>query len=86
MTRDYPLTSDELRHIADRIDEVLAVVAPESGDLLDGDWRWGLTVKIWNQDGDDDDIAGVIAPYGDGWFGFYPNAIARKSPYGEVEP
>ncbi|MEV8023365.1 hypothetical protein [Microbacterium sp. NPDC080220] len=77
MSRDYPLTSSDLRHIADKVDEVLAVVNPEDGELPDGDWRWGLKVTIWNQDGGDDDIAGEIAPYGDGWLGFYPNAIGR---------
>lgn len=78
MSRDYPLTSSDLRHIADRVDEVLAVVNPEDGELPDGDWRWGLTVDIWHDDGSADDIAGQIAPNGDGWLGFYPNPIERK--------
>lgn len=78
MTRDYPLTSSDLRHIADKVDQVLAVVNPEDGDLPDGDWRWGLKVTIWNQDGDVTDVAGEVAPHGDGWIGFYPNGIAAQ--------
>lgn len=77
MKRDYPLTSDDLRHLADKTDEILAVVAPEGGDLQDGDWRWGLSVTVWNLDGDDGDVAGVVAPHGDGWIGFYPTGIPR---------
>lgn len=77
MTRDYPLTSDDLRYLADKTDEILAVVSPEGGELSDGDWRWGLQVTVWNQDGDDTDVAGVVAPHGDGWIGFYPKGIER---------
>lgn len=74
--RDFPLTSSDLRHIADRVDEIIAAVGDET-DLPDNDWRWGLSVTVWNQEGDRDDIAGVVAPYGDGWIGFYPNGIER---------
>lgn len=77
MTRDYPLTSDDLRYLADRTDEILAVVSPEDGELKDGDWRWGLSVTVWNQDGDDGDVGGTVAPHGDGWIGFYPKEITR---------
>ena len=76
MARDYPLTSGDLRHIADRVDEILAVVGPKA-ELADDDWRWGLQVTVWNQDGDEGNIAGVVAPYGDGWLGFYPTGIKR---------
>jgi hypothetical protein len=35
-------------------------------------------VTVWNLDpGDDSDIAGVVAPHGDGWIGFYPKGIDR---------
>ncbi len=78
MTRDYPLTSSDLRHIADKVDEVLAVVGPEGGGLPDGDWRWGLKVTIWNQDGGIEDVAGEIAAHGDGYLGFYPNGIEAQ--------
>lgn len=77
MARDYPLTSDDLRYLADKTDEILAVVNPPDGELNDGDWRWGLIVTVHNQDGDEDDVAGVIAPHGDGWLGFYPKGIER---------
>lgn len=77
MKRDYPMTSSDLRYVADRVDEILAVVSPDDGDIPDGDWRWGLSVTVWNQDGDDHDIAGTVAPHGDGWMGFYPKAIKR---------
>ena len=79
MTRDFPLTSDDLRYLADRTDEILAVVSPVDGELPDNDWRWGLSVTVWNQDGDESDVAGVIAPCGDGWIGFYPNSIPRRA-------
>lgn len=75
MKRDYPLTASDLRHLADKVDEVLAVVDTEGGELEDGDWRWGLKVTVWNDGGDSDDVGGVIAPYGDGWLGFYPTGI-----------
>jgi hypothetical protein len=79
MKRDYPLTADDLRHVADRVDEILKVVDPEGDSIIpDGDWRWGLAVTIWNQGGDDHDVAGVVAPHGDGWLGFYPRAIKRR--------
>ncbi|SDG22670.1 hypothetical protein [Microbacterium sp. 77mftsu3.1] len=78
MRRDYPLTSSDLRHIADKVDEVLAFVNPEDGELPDGDWRWGLRVTIWNQDGDIDDVAGELAPHGDGYLGFYPKGIEAR--------
>lgn len=75
MKRTWPYLPDDLRYIADRVEKVLGDVAPGGGDLEDGDWRWGLSVTIWNPDGDEDDIAGTILPYGDGWLGFYPKAI-----------
>lgn len=65
--RKIPLISDELRTIADRIDEVMNVVG--GTDLPDDDWRWGLTVKIADEAGE---VVGEIRPYGDGWLGFYP--------------
>lgn len=77
MTRDFPMTPDDLRHVADRVDEILAVVNPVGGDIPDGDWRWGLSVTVWNLGGDSGDIAGVVAPHGDGWIGFYPEGVKR---------
>ena len=86
MRRDYPLTSDDLRHLADRVQDVVTAVGrPEDGDLKDGDWRWGLSVTIWNLDGDDSDVAGYVRPHGDGWLGFYPNAVASEIPGGRDE-
>ncbi|MEV8269129.1 hypothetical protein AB0P19_02205 [Microbacterium oleivorans] len=77
MSRDVPLTSSDLRHIADKVDEILTAVNPDDEELSTGDWRWGLKVIIWNDGGDIDDVAGEVAPHGDGWLGFYPNAITR---------
>jgi hypothetical protein len=77
MTRDFPLTPDDLRAQADRVEEILSVVNTADGDLPENDWRWGLTVTVWNQDGDQEDVAGTIAPCGDGWLGFYPKGIER---------
>lgn len=73
MTRDVPFTSSDLREAADRIDEVLTVVGGE--DLPDNDWRWGLTVDIFD---DASEVVGQLRPHGDGWIGFYPKAITTR--------
>lgn len=67
--RTYPWTSEDLRTTADEIDKVLAVLNPEDGYLVDGDWRWGVKVDICD---DMDNVIGVLKPVPDGWFGFYP--------------
>ncbi|HIF05970.1 MAG TPA: hypothetical protein EYQ64_03185 [Gemmatimonadetes bacterium] len=85
MSRDYPLTSDDLRHLADRVEEVVSAVGGADGELEDGDWRWGLSVTIWNLDGDDTDVAGYVRPHGDGWLGFYPRSIKSQIPGGGDE-
>lgn len=72
MTRDVPFTSGDLRDTADRVDEVLAVVGGD--DIPDKDWRWGLTVDIFDDGGD---VVGQLRPHGDGWIGFYPKAIEQ---------
>lgn len=77
MSRGYPLTVSDIRYIADRVEEVLGAIDVEGGVLPDDDWRWGISVTIWNEGGDMDDIAGIVAPHGDGYLGFYPTAIKR---------
>lgn len=73
MNRIIPFTSSDLREAADRIDEVLAVVGID--ELPDADWRWGLTVDIFDEGGD---VIGQLRPHGDGWIGFYPKAIDTR--------
>lgn len=69
--RSIPYTSSDLRRIADQMDEVIAVLG--GVDLLtDSDWRWGLTVDIFDEFGT---RMGQIKPYGDGWLGFYPSEV-----------
>lgn len=70
MTRDIPYTSDDLRYIAEQIENVTDDL-PKT-DLEDGDWRWGLTVEIFDDGGD---TVGQLRPHGDGWIGFYPKEI-----------
>lgn len=67
--RTIPWTSEDLRTTADEIDKVLAVLNPEDEYLVDGDWRWGVKVAIFD---DMDNVIGVLKPVPDGWFGFYP--------------
>ena len=71
-SRAYPMSSSDLREIADRVDEVLTVLGGE--DLADGDWRWGLTVDIPDDAGQ---IVGQLKPHGDGWIGFYPKEVSE---------
>lgn len=70
--RTYPYTSDDLRYIADRIDEVLNGIHPVDQDLKENDWRRGLTVDIFD---DANHPVGQIRPEGDGWLGFYLKEI-----------
>jgi len=66
--RAIPYTSDDLRAIADNIDEIVN----DLGDLGDlGDWRWGLTVEIYDPEVPES-VVGHIKAHPDGWFGFYP--------------
>jgi hypothetical protein len=67
--RTYPWSSADLRTTADEIDKILAVFNPEGEYLVDGDWRWGVKVAIFDEM---DNVIGVLKPVPDGWFGFYP--------------
>lgn len=67
--REIPYTSDDLRYIADQMDAVLEVVGE---DLTDDDWRWGLSVDIFDNAGC---LVGQVKPYPDGWLGFYPGTV-----------
>lgn len=67
--RTIPWTSADLRTTADEIDKFLAVLNAEDEYLVDGDWRWGVKVAIFD---DMDNVLGVLKPVPDGWFGFYP--------------
>ena len=72
MERSWPYTAEDLRSIADRVDTVMTALDPQA-DLPDGDWRWGVTVDIFDDSGD---LAGHVKPYGDGWLGFYPGEVS----------
>lgn len=69
--RTYPYTSDDLRYLAAKIDVVLEAVGTHDLETVD-DWRWGLTVTIFDDGGIP---VGEIRPYGDGWLGFYPKGV-----------
>lgn len=73
MTRDVPFTSSDLRDAADAVDKITADIGGD--DIADGDWRWGLTVDIFDDAGD---AIGQVRPHGDGWLGFYPRAIQQR--------
>ena len=71
--RSWPYTPEDLRSLADKVDEILAGLNPTGEDLTDGDWRWGVTVDVFD---DGDSPAGQVRPYGDGWLGFYPREVS----------
>ena len=70
--RTIPYTSNDLRRIATRIDKVIGAVGDT--DLEDYDWRWGLKVAIFDDDGQ---VVGHIKPTDDGWLGFYPVEVSE---------
>lgn len=66
---NIPFLPDDLRATADKVDEILSVLGTE--DLPDDDWRWGVRVQVTINGWD----VGYVAPYGDGWLGFYPKGL-----------
>lgn len=75
MTRDYPYTSDDLRGIANRMDQIEADIA--GGFSIDdmASWKWLLKIDVIEPDGGEP--AGQLRAHGDGWIGFYPRALTR---------
>lgn len=72
MTRDYPYTADDLRRIADQVEQITTAIGDPEGV---GDWRWGVTVDVFDEDG--------VTPLGqmrihDEWLGFYPKALIEE--------
>lgn len=68
--RFVPLTSDDLRQIAERYDQITSALSVDPfEEIPEGDWMWGLSVTIWDEHGY---VLGHVKPHGDGWFGFYP--------------
>lgn len=63
-----PFTGDELRTIADRIDEIINDLPDHTDSLPDDHWMWGLAVDVFT----DGYKVGQVRPYPDGWIGFYP--------------
>lgn len=72
--RTIPYTSDDLRAIADKLDEIITAIG-DRDILTDGDWRWGLSVEVF--DADLAQTAGHIKPHPDGWLGFYPTEVSE---------
>lgn len=68
--RTIPYTSDDLRGIADKIDEIIKVLETDDAYLGPGDWRWGVTIEV--EDPEWSGVVGEIRPHGDGWLAFYP--------------
>lgn len=73
MNRNIPYTASDLRFIADEIDKVEHAIGGD--ELGDGDWRWGVSVSIHDDDGS---VTGTLRPHGDGWLGFYPLAVHQR--------
>lgn len=71
MLRSWPYMPEDLRALAERVDEILFTIAPDN-DLPDGDWRWGVSVEVVL----DDLVAGHVRPHGDGYLGFYPLEVS----------
>lgn len=63
-----PLTSDDLRRIADRFDEIVNDLPEHTEALPDDHWMWGLKVDVFEEGYK----VGEVRPYHDGWLGFYP--------------
>ena len=71
----FPLTADDLRRIADFMDEVQAKITNgQTHEPGDGDWRWGLRVDIFGDlaEAPTEDTIGHLTYHPDGWFAFYP--------------
>lgn len=73
MNREVPFTSSDLRDVADTLDEITSDIGGD--EIPDGDWRWGLTVDVFD---DADGVVGQVRPHSDGWLGFYPRAIEQR--------
>lgn len=69
--RSIPYTADDLRTIADKVDEIVAQIG--EGLLEEDDWRWGLIVDVVEPESGE--IVGQIRPWGDGWLAFYPHGV-----------
>ena len=67
MLRRWPYMPEDLKALAERVDEIISTIAPDN-DLPDDDWRWGVSVEVIL----DDLVAGHVRPHGDGYLGFYP--------------
>lgn len=73
--RTIPYTSDDLRAIADRLGEITAAIGGEE-ILADDDWRWGLTVEVYDPEVPET-VVGYVKPHPDGWLGFYPTEVTE---------
>ena len=72
--RDIPYTASDMREIADQVEKIEAAVMGGLDEFpgKNGDWRWGMSVEIYDDMGY---VAGVVKPQPDGWLGFYPKAV-----------
>lgn len=64
-----PYTAEELRALADRVEEITDSLNLPSA-LEDDDYRWGLTCSVFV----DGYVEGLIAAHPDGYFGFFPES------------
>lgn len=74
--RSYPYTADDLRMIADRMDEIEKAIEGGFSAVEDGSWKWGLSVDVFIDTSEA--LAGQLRTDGDGWIGFYPYEIASE--------
>lgn len=72
-TTCFPHTSLDLQRIAGQLDDINMTIG-DVENIPDDDWRWGLSVTIYDDSGH---IAGHVKPHGDGWLGFYPSAVSE---------
>lgn len=68
--RGVPLSAEELRGIADHVEEILTALGGE--DLPDDDWRWGVSVEVRDEHGY---VVGYIKPCNFGYLGFHPAEV-----------
>lgn len=67
-----PYTSEELRALADRVDEITnGLILQEI--LEEDDFRWGLTCSVYL----DGYVVGMVASHPDGFFGFFPESWSK---------
>lgn len=70
--RTIPMDSETLRNIATQLDTISDAIGC---DFDDNDWRWGISVNIFDDMGN---TIGQVRPHGDGWLGFFPRSLEAQ--------